>query len=369
MACITKRRGRWVIDFYDQAGKRRWKTMPEGTTKKEARDELRETEKLVSNGTYMPVKKIPLFSKVAEDWLDYKKPKIRANTWEEYERQVRCHFEELNDIKINRIAIATIEKFITKRQKEKMNISTLRRVLVVLNQVMNYAVRHRYIDHNPVREAERPRKPGNEGESQDKIKILSPSQINAFLGAVADRKYQTLFRLAIFSGARQGEILGLKWSDILWESNQIHIQRTFNHNRFFSPKSQTSNRKIDIGPAMVKELKKWKLACPKNELDLVFPSNANTPIDQHHMIPRYFKPALRKAKLPKMRFHDLRHTYASLLIEQGENLKYIQTQLGHSNPTVTLNIYAHLMKPTNQEAACRLENTILNGTGSKMVAN
>jgi integrase len=72
--------------------------------------------------------------------------------------------------------------------------------------------------------------------------------------------------------------------------------------------------------------------------------------------------------LPRMRFHDLRHTKASIMIEQGENLKYIQTQLGHSNPTVTLNVYAHLMKPVNQEAACRYENMIFETNGSNMVA-
>ena len=74
-----------------------------------------------------------------------------------------------------------------------------------------------------------------------------------------------------------------------------------------------------------------------------------------------------KAKIERIRFHDLRHTFASLLIDQGENPKYIQKQLGHSSPTVTLNIYAHLMKKVNQEAACRLENTIFNGTGHNLV--
>ena len=77
------------------------------------------------------------------------------------------------------------------------------------------------------------------------------------------------------------------------------------------------------------------------------------------MASRHYQPALKDAGLPKIRFHDLRHTYASLLIEQGENIKYIQTQLGHSSPTVTLNIYAHLMKSTNQESAYRLEKVIL----------
>ena len=86
------------------------------------------------------------------------------------------------------------------------------------------------------------------------------------------------------------------------------------------------------------------------------------------MVNRHFEPALKKAGLLKIRFHDLRHTYASLLIEQGENIKYIQTQLGHSSPTVTWNVYAHLMKATNQEAPSRLENTIFETNGSKTVA-
>jgi len=85
------------------------------------------------------------------------------------------------------------------------------------------------------------------------------------------------------------------------------------------------------------------------------------------MVQRYFLPALMAAELPKIRFHDLRHTYASLLIEQRENIKYIQSQLGHSSPTVTLNVYAHLMKPTNQEAVFRLENAIFGATGHKTV--
>jgi integrase len=80
-----------------------------------------------------------------------------------------------------------------------------------------------------------------------------------------------------------------------------------------------------------------------------------------NMMNRHHRPALEKAKLGHVRFHDLRHTFASLLIHQGENIKYIQSQLGHSSPTVTLNVYSHLMNPVNQASACRLENTIFKG--------
>jgi len=201
---------------------------------------------------------------------------------------------------------------------------------------MAYAVRHGYIDHNPVRDAERPK--GN-GEAEDsKTRGLAPVAINALLNEITDNKYQTLFMLAIFSGIRQGELLGLKWSDMDWENSQIHIQRTFNNGRWYDVKTAASNRRIDVGPSMITKIKEWKLACPPNPLGLVFPNSAGNPINHNNLVNRHYQPALKDAGLPKIRFHDLRHTYASLLIEQGENIKYIQTQLGHSSPSVTLNI-------------------------------
>jgi integrase len=100
------------------------------------------------------------------------------------------------------------------------------------------------------------------------------------------------------------------------------------------------------------------LAFSSNALDLIFPNESGEPMNYSNMVQRHFLSALKKAKIPVMRFHDLWHTYASLLIEQGENLKYIETQLGHSSPTVTLNVYVHLMKSTNQEAAARLEKAV-----------
>ena len=107
----------------------------------------------------------------------------------------------------------------------------------------------------------------------------------------------------------------------------------------------------------------------ETDLNLVFPNRAGNPLCQSHMLSRHFFPALNKAGVPRVRFHDLRHTYASLLIDQGENIKYIQSQLGHSSPTVTLDVYAHLIKPSNQEAALKLDKTIFSSSGSRMVAN
>jgi len=160
------------------------------------------------------------------------------------------------------------------------------------------------------------------------------------------------------TGARQGELLSAKWGDFDLKKCQLYIQRTFNNGRFFPTKTKGSKRKIDLSPTLLKELKKWKLACPKTKLDLMFPNDAGGPIDKNNLIKKKFDSALKKAEIERIRFHDLRHNYASLMIEQGENIKYIQTQLGHSSLMVTLNVYAHLMKEANQDTVLRLQNTI-----------
>lgn len=111
------------------------------------------------------------------------------------------------------------------------------------------------------------------------------------------------------------------------------------------------------------------MASKPNELDLVFPNNEGKPIDNNNLVRRHYEPALRRAGLRKIRFHDLSHTYASLLIAQGEHPKYIQNQMGHSSINVTMDVYGHLMNTVNQESAKRLDSTIFKNNGSNLVAN
>ena len=364
MACIAKRRGRYVIDYYDNRGKRRWQTLREGVTLKQAKDELRNIENQLATGIYIPTKDALAFNKVAANWLKYKKANVRGSTWHMYRGHVENHFGFINDLRINRITVATVEKFISNRRNKGLSLPTLRKILITFGQVMKYAVRHRLTDHNPVAEAEKPRSKGEVKTAV--IHVLKPNEITLFLDNVADEKYHTLFMVAAMSGMRQGEIFGLKWSDILWDTNQIHVQRTYNNRAWYRPKSKHSNRKVDIGKTVMKRLKEWKLACPPNKLDLIFPNQSGDPLDRGYVLKNYFSPTLETAGLPKIRFHDLRHSYASLLIDQGENIKYIQNQMGHSKASVTLDIYAHLFDEDNPEAANRLDEKIF---GSKMVAN
>jgi integrase len=208
MACIAKRRGRYVIDFYDSQGKRHRLTLGKGITKKVAKEKLREIEEQLSLGNYIPEKRIPAFAKVAREWLKHKKPNLRNSTWSVYEGHTLNHFPEFGELKINRITTAKIEKWITDRQKQDMPIETIRKILVTMGQIFKYAARHKYIPYNPFLDAERPRSQGK--TTKKKIRVLNPSEIKSFLGEVENQMYQTLFRLAIMSGARQGELLGLK---------------------------------------------------------------------------------------------------------------------------------------------------------------
>jgi integrase len=360
--------------------------MKAGTTKEQARMELRDIETKIQRRIFIHEKKCPLFSDVKKEWLEHKRQFLRETTWENCERNIRNHFVSLDRLNINQITTATVERWISELRNvsvstartrkpayipepddKKLSINTMRKIIINLNQIMGYAVRHRYIDYNPVRDAEKPRNQGKEEQQQRKISILSPEQIRAFLEAVTELKYRTLFLTAIMTGARQGEILGLKWSDVDFSKKQLNINRTFNMQRFFTPKTKYSIRKIDLSPMVIKALAEWKLKSGGNDESLIFPNESGEPMNYSNMMNRYFKKALIKAGISKIRFHDLRHTYASLMIQQGENIKYIQTQLGHSSPTVTLNVYAHLMKEQNQEAVCRLENTIFEATGHNLV--
>jgi hypothetical protein len=156
MACVRKRNQRYVLDFLDQTGERRRISLPKGATKAEAKEELRIYGEQVLKGMYLPEKKIPTFKQVAADWIEHKRASLRENTWEVYEGHVRNHFGEFDSQKITTITTAKVEKFINRRQTDGMNILTIRKILVTLGQIFAYAVRHRYIEYNPLRDAERP---------------------------------------------------------------------------------------------------------------------------------------------------------------------------------------------------------------------
>lgn len=341
-----------MIDFYDQDGNRRWHTMPKGSSRQDANIKKGELERKIQHKEYRTPKDVPLFVDVAKAWLNSKF--VRESTRENYQGHIENHLKpHFGKMKVGQVTFAEIEQYMIEALKTGVTPPTMRKVLTTLSGIMKYAMKHRYIDHNPVREIERP-KDQHEDDQDNELVILQPDEIRALVDAAETQKDRALFMMAALTGMRQGELFGLKWTDIDWINNQVHVRRTYNHGRFYDPKSKTSRRRIDLAPELVTELKKWRLVCPESKLDLVFPNENGKPETPSNFRQRRFSPALAAAGLPQIRFHDLRHTYTALLIDQGENIKYIQRQLGHSSIQITMDIYGHLMSDVNQEAASKL---------------
>ena len=154
--------------------------------------------------------------------------------------------------------------------------------------------------------------------------------------------------------------MGLTWNSINWVKGKIKINKNYTHGRVGTPKTNKI-RYVDMSNELAKVLKEWRLACPHSELDLVFPNNEGLHQDAHNMIKRRFKPALNRAGIEEIRFHDLRHTYASLLLVNGVPIKYVQRQSGHASITMTMDLYTHLLPEVNDKCV-NLLNNIVNET-------
>jgi integrase len=397
MACVKQRNGRLVLDFYDQHNKRVVQRLPEGTTKGRAQKKLAEIIMQLEKGNFIPKKSVPTFQKVSDDWLKVKVSNIRHTTFAMYEGYLKHYLlPHIGALPINRVTVTTIEKLVpqikadypekrmiwdaqakyrnnTKLQKQYPTLvsyiayrkdqgfnmdaepapATFKKILIVAGQVLKFAVKRRIIDHNPVTLAEKPKM-----KNKRDADFLQPAEIRGLLDKSAEGKYRTIFLMAVFTGLRQGELLGLKWDDIDWLNKQVCVNRTYNHGKFMEPKSKTSYRRVDLAPIVVEELKKWKLACPLSEHNLVFATETGNPIDAMNMLHKGYYPTLRRTGLRRINFHGLRHTYASLQIANDVNLKYLQQQMGHASINITLDTYGHLLKSSNQYAAVKLENAI-----------
>lgn len=151
----------------------------------------------------------------------------------------------------------------------------------------------------------------------------------------------------------------LQWGDVDWNSKRIFVRRSVWKNEFQTPKSHYSIRQVDIPDNLLSELRKWKLACPISESDLMFPSQEGMITYHDNAVKRHFDPTLRKAGLRHVSFHSLRHTNASMRILAGQNIKYMSTQMGHSSVKVTLDVYGHLF---NDEDFNRQQVNLLQST-------
>lgn len=211
--------------FYDQFGKIHWETL--GTSKKEAEEVLAKRLLDIKKGTYQAPISVPTFGEVSENWFqNYVIPDTRYFTAHQYKGHLVNHLQPFfGKYRLTQINIATIEKYINAKLQTNLSRATINKTLVSLGAVFKYAVKHRLIEYNPVREVERLK---GQGECSKEIEVLTPNEINLLLEA-SDEYYRVLILTAIPTGARQGELLGLMWDDIDWQNNQIFVKRTYNH--------------------------------------------------------------------------------------------------------------------------------------------
>lgn len=250
--------------------------------------------------------------------------------------------------RLSDIALPHVREFMKALLAKGLAPKTVGNVMVILKEMLKHAVQWGYLDANPAQYAERPR-----GEDQE-MQVLTPAEIHRLLGHAAE-PVRTLLLCAVMTGMRRGELLGLKWEDVDFEGNRIHVRRALWRGKFVTPKSKRSRRAID----MTRTVKEALARLPSRfRGELVFCADNGTPIDPENFTKRDWARALRRAGLRRIRFHDLRHTYASLLIAQGAHPKYIQAQLGHASIQTTLDRYGHLMPDIHAAEAGKLDRLV-----------
>jgi integrase len=236
---------------------------------------------------------------------------------------------------------------------------TIANALVPLREMLGHAVEWGYIAANPAVAVKRPRPEHRE------MHFLTAPEVGKLLAA-AGEEWGTLLLCAVTTGMRRGELVGLRWGDVDWNGRRLWVRRSIGlHGAVQQPKSRGSVRAVAMTPTLVSALRRHRLASPfSEEDDPIFASERGTPLDGGNMVKRALTPALRRAGLPQIRFHDLRHTFASLLIAQGEHPKYISEQLGHASVQITLDRYGHLMPQSYDEAGERLEAALFSSSST-----
>jgi integrase len=290
------------------------------------------------------------FAEYAKTWLsDCASISVSPHSYQDYETITRLHLvPTLGPLKLSKITPAQIQKIAAEKVKKGYAPKTVKNILNLLHGILKHAVSQGYISRNPVESVKAPRIPKAE------MDFLRPAEIRKLLKCASPEVYP-MIAMSIFTGIRQGELLGLRWCDIDFDHSIINIRRSYNRQYGFGPpKSKAGIRSIRMGPGLVKTLEGHR----GDPDELVFSTKAGTPINQSNLIKREFHPALKRAGLRRIRWHDLRHTYAALMIAQNCNLKLLQTWMGHASISITLDRYGHLLPFVDEGVECRAESFV-----------
>jgi integrase len=347
----------WFIDCNDKSGKR---VRQSGfKTKADAERALAKVVNNINTGVYIQEDKYITFGDASKLYMDlHVSIYCKKSTKEGYEGYLKNHLipcfgtQKLVDIKTQQI-----QAFVKDKVEEELSNQTINHILILMSCVFNKMIDDEVILKNPVNKVKKLKL------TKKEMKILTMEEVYKVLEVAKEHYpsfYPALFT-AIFTGMRQGELIALKWDKINWIKEQIYISENYRQGTLSTPKTENSVRYIDMPQELVKVLKEWRLRCPHSKDNLVFPNREGNYQDINNLVKRKFQKVLNKAKIDVIRWHDLRHTYASIMITLSQTvpIKYIQHQLGHASIQITMDRYGHLMPEVNQNAKNAIDNLFI----------
>lgn len=293
------------------------------------------------------------------------KDTVRSTTYERYEQISRTHIAlALGGVKLKALTPAHV-RGLYKEKLRSLSPRTVQYIHVTLHKALKQAVMDGLIPRNATEAVKPPQ------VRCEEIRPLTTEQVKELLAAASGDRLEALYVLAVHTGLRQGELLGLKWDDIDLEEGALQVRRALTTAkggpRLAAPKTKDSRRRVSLTSGAVDALKAH-LGRQLEEIDragslwrengLVFASETGEPLDRRYVTTHLFKPLLERARLPRARFHDLRHTCATLLLTKNVNPKVVSEMLGHSSISITLDTYSHVLPNMQDSAARALEEAL-----------
>jgi integrase len=283
-----------------------------------------------------------------QDWIKVKRNVLRTRTAFQYEKLIRLYIEPgLGNVKLKDLSLNAVNHLYEKLVSRGVGISNIRYTHRVLHAALEHVVRAGTLGRNPAHGAMVPKRPHKE------MQILNEQEVGVFLVAASASRYRSLYHLAIVTGMRISELRGLSWADVDWQRGTITVKRQIQDvpgvgSVAGAPKTHSGTRAILLGESTLNELRGQKSRIDAEakgcaiwqENDLIFPSSVGTPFAKTDLQRDFWK-LLEVAGLRRIRFHDLRHTAASLMLNHGVPALVVSKILGHANASITLTIYAH----------------------------
>jgi integrase len=358
----------WIADYFDQAGKRHIKTFD---TKREATAWLAETQVEVRQGVHTPTSASITVAEAGEQWIEQADADgLEASTVAQYRQHLNLHIMPfIGAVKLAELGPGTIKDFRNTLISQGRSRVMAKKVVSSLGAILADAMAGGRVARNVVREqAHQTRRhkrieQRHKKELQEGVDFPTKDEIRAMLGH-AEGRLRALLVTAIFTGLRASELRGLRWEDVECDRAVLTVrQRADRWNTIGSPKSDSGKREVPLAPMVVNTLREWRLACPKGALGLVFPNSKGNVetlpnIHRRQLGPLQVAAGVAADKLhPKYGLHSLRHTAASLFIEQGFTPKRVQALMGHSTIQMTFDTYGHIFKSpeSDQKAMADLQ--------------